>query len=100
MGAVAAASRRAAAQDEAEKLKRVGCMSGCFSSLLTEVRDWSQPASPKHLDIMDFPQMLADRFGIHNVEVRDRRRAMRCRAGHGSRKRECPVHMGLTGEGG
>jgi len=65
----AATSTRLAAQDRSEKLKRVGCMSGCFSRLLTEVRDWSRPASPKELDIMDFPEMLADRYGIHYVEV-------------------------------
>jgi hypothetical protein len=44
-------------------------MSGNFSPLMTEVRDWSKPASPGQLDIMDFPEMLADRYGIHNVEV-------------------------------
>ena len=65
----AAAASAGLAQDNSEKLKRVGCMSGCFDRLLTEVRDWSRPASPKELDIMDFPEMLADRFHIHNVEV-------------------------------
>jgi hypothetical protein len=69
IGAAAASARRLAAQDNSEKLKRVGCMSGCFGSLMTEVRDWSKPASPKELDIMDFPEMLADRYHIHNVEV-------------------------------
>jgi hypothetical protein len=67
MGATAAACAKA--QDNSEKLKRVGCMSGCFGSLMAETRDWSQPVSPKQLDIMDFPEMLADRFHIHNVEV-------------------------------
>jgi sugar phosphate isomerase/epimerase len=68
IGAVAAQARLGA-QDNSEKLKRVGCMSGCFSRLLKETRDWSQPVSPKELDIMDFPEMLADRYHIHNVEV-------------------------------
>jgi hypothetical protein len=69
-GAVTAASSRvrAAAQDSS-KLGRVGVMSGDFDTLMTEVRDWSHPASPKQLDIMDFPEMLADRYRIHNVEV-------------------------------
>ncbi|HEY2016790.1 MAG TPA: TIM barrel protein [Bryobacteraceae bacterium] len=65
----AAAAAGLGAQDNSEKLKRVGCMSGCFDRFMTEVRDWSQPASPKQLDIMDFPEMLADRYHIHNVEV-------------------------------
>jgi len=71
--ALGAAQRLSFGQDwkqaNAEKLKRVGCMSGCFGSQLTEVRDWSKPSAPGKLDIMDFPEMLADRFGIHNVEV-------------------------------
>ena len=67
----AALARRGRAQDAATaaKLTRVGAMSGNFDGLLTEVRDWSRPASPGKLDIMDFPEMLADRFHIHNVEV-------------------------------
>jgi Xylose isomerase-like TIM barrel len=44
-------------------------MSGNFEPQIAIVRDWSQPASPGQLDIMDLPDMLADRFGIHNVEV-------------------------------
>lgn len=69
--ALAALARRGRAQDgsTAAKLARVGAMSGNFDSLLTEVRDWSRPASPGKLDIMDFPEMLADRFHIHNVEM-------------------------------
>jgi sugar phosphate isomerase/epimerase len=51
------------------KLDRVGVMSGDFENLLAETRDWSQPVPPKELDIMDFPQMLAERYNIHNVEV-------------------------------
>jgi hypothetical protein len=71
LGSCAAAlmATRVTAQDNSEKLKRVGCMSGCFGSLMTEVRDWSHPSQPGKLDIMDFPEMLADRYGIHNVEV-------------------------------
>ena len=69
--AVAAiANRSSRAQNSKNaKLARIGAMTGNFDTLLTEVRDWSKPASPGKLDIMDFPDMLADRFGIHNVEV-------------------------------
>jgi Xylose isomerase-like TIM barrel len=68
-GSVAASSGVRAAAQNSNKLERVGVMSGCFDNLMTEVRDWSHPAAPKQLDIMDFPEMLADRYHIHNVEV-------------------------------
>jgi sugar phosphate isomerase/epimerase len=51
------------------KLDRVGAMSGDFDDILAKTRDWSQRVPPKELDILDFPQMLADHYGIHNVEV-------------------------------
>ena len=72
IGSIAAAcSTYVGAQDLPlmAKLDRVGVMSGDFDNLLAETRDWSQPVSPKELDIMDFPQMLAERYDIHNVEV-------------------------------
>ena len=73
IGSIAAASAVACggAQDVPlmAKLDRVGVMSGDFGDLLAETRDWSQPTPPKELDIMDFPQMLAERYHIHNVEV-------------------------------
>ncbi len=73
IGSMAAASVAACAtaQDTVlmSKLDRIGAMSGNFEGLLKEVRDWSQPATPGELDIMDFPSMLSDRYHIHNVEV-------------------------------
>ncbi len=73
IGSMAAASVAAygTAQDTVlmAKLDRVGAMSGNFDGLLKEVRDWTQPATPGQLDIMDFPSMLASRYHIHNVEV-------------------------------
>jgi hypothetical protein len=72
IGAVAAAglvSRRnawAQARDEA-KLRRVAIMSLCFNSIL---KNPSQPDAPaRTLDVMDLGQMLADRYGVHNVEM-------------------------------
>src|SRR5438093_2481450 len=71
IGAVAAAglvSRRIWAQtrDEA-KLRRVAIMSLCFNSIL---KNPSQPDAPaRTLDVMDLGQMLADRYGVHNVEM-------------------------------
>jgi hypothetical protein len=72
MGAAAAvglASTRhgwAQARDQA-KLARVAIMSLCFNSIL---KNPSQPDTPaRTLDIMDFGQMLADRYDVHNVEM-------------------------------
>src|SRR5437867_2788388 len=72
IGAAAAAglvSRRnawAQARDEA-KLRRVAIMSLCFNSIL---KNPSQPDSPtRTLDVIDLGQMLADRYGVHNVEM-------------------------------
>ena len=49
------------------KLDRVGVMSGDFETLLRE-RGGPPPPGGKELDIMDLPDMLAHRYGIHNVE--------------------------------
>ena len=72
IGAAAAAglvhSRKgwAQARDEA-KLRRVAIMSLCFNSIL---KNPSQPDAPaRTLDVMDLGQMLADRYGVHNVEM-------------------------------
>ena len=72
VGAAAAAglvsSRKgwAQARDEA-KLRRVAIMSLCFNSIL---KNPSQPETPaRTLDVMDLGQMLADRYGVHNVEM-------------------------------
>ncbi len=72
VGAAAAAglvsSRKgwAQARDEA-KLRRVAIMSLCFNSIL---KNPSQPEAPaRTLDVMDLGQMLADRYGVHNVEM-------------------------------
>jgi hypothetical protein len=76
MGSIAAAATAASGVSQdiivKSKLDRIGAMSGNFSDLLTQATDWSQPVSPGKLDIMDFPAMLAERYGIHNVEVEDR----------------------------
>jgi len=72
IGAAAAAglaSRRRGwtqVRDEA-KLRRVAIMSLCFNSIL---KNPAQPDNPaRTLDIMDLGQMLADKYGVHNVEM-------------------------------
>ena len=65
-GQRAYAAQELSSSDKA-KLERVACMTLCFASIL---KNPSMPDDPKRtLDIMDAPAMLADRYGIHNVEV-------------------------------
>jgi len=60
------AQARSAAKDDA-RLARVAIMSLCFNSIL---KNASQPDNPaRTLDIMDLGQMLADKYGVHNVEM-------------------------------
>src|ERR1700744_2052878 len=48
------------------KLDRLAVMTLCFSSIL---KDPAHPEDPdRKLDILDVPQMIADRYGIHHVE--------------------------------
>src|SRR5262245_58633209 len=72
VGAAAAAGlapgRRGWAQArDGSKLRRVAIMSLCFNSIL---KTPSQPDNAaRTLDIMDLGQMLADKYGVHNVEM-------------------------------
>ena len=63
-----AGGRRGWAQArDAAKLGRVAIMSLCFNSIL---KTPAQPDGPgRTLEIMDLGQMLADRYGVHNVEM-------------------------------
>src|SRR4051794_5153295 len=51
------------------KLDRVCVLSWSFRNLFTRTRDKGVPAPAKDFDILDFPEMIADRYHIHNVEV-------------------------------
>jgi sugar phosphate isomerase/epimerase len=66
--AIAAGSVRASwgqGSDKA-KLSRIAIMTGNFSSILKSA---SHPNDPKRtLDIMDVPDMFAERFGVHYIE--------------------------------
>src|SRR3989454_2762575 len=65
-GLVHSRKGRAQVRDDA-KLRRVAIMSLCFNSIL---KNPSQPDAPaRTLDVMDLGQMLADRYGVHNVEM-------------------------------
>src|ERR1700688_286996 len=48
------------------KLSRIAIMTGNFSSILKSA---SHPNDPKRtLDLMDVPDMFAERYGVHYVE--------------------------------
>jgi len=60
-------SPRAQSRGDEAKLRRVAIMSLCFNSIL---KNPSQPDAPaRTVDVMDLGQMLADRYGVHNVEM-------------------------------
>ena len=67
-GAVAAgyAARRVLGAPERAKLDRLAVMTLSFSSILKSAAHPNDPA--RTLDILDVPQMLADKYGIHHVE--------------------------------
>jgi hypothetical protein len=51
------------------KLDRVCVLSWSFRNLFARTRDKGVPAPAKDFDILEFPEMIADRYHIHNVEV-------------------------------
>jgi sugar phosphate isomerase/epimerase len=51
------------------KLERVCVLSWSFRNLFARTRDKGVPSPEKDFDILDFPEMIADRYHIHNVEV-------------------------------
>src|SRR5215831_726432 len=67
-GAIAAGSRRVWGQrpDQA-KLDRIAIMSLCFNPV---IKSAAHPDDPKRtLDILDLPDMVAERYGVHHVEL-------------------------------
>ncbi|HEY1242286.1 MAG TPA: TIM barrel protein [Bryobacteraceae bacterium] len=67
-GAVAAMAGRASGQrPDAAKLDRVAIMSLCFNPV---IKSATHPDDPKRtLDILDLPDMIAERYGVHHVEL-------------------------------
>jgi sugar phosphate isomerase/epimerase len=53
-------------QGNAAKLQRVGVSSWSFHTLFQQNKD--DPAAA-FLDVRDFPEMIADRYHVHNVEI-------------------------------
>lgn len=64
--ALGAASPLRADKPDPAKLERIAIMTLCFSSIL------KNPAFPddpnRTIDILDLPQIIADRYGVHHVE--------------------------------
>jgi Xylose isomerase-like TIM barrel len=51
------------------KVDRVCVLSWSFRNLFARTRERGVAAPAKDFDILDFPEMVADRYHIHNVEV-------------------------------
>jgi len=68
IGAAAAAASATAwgQKPDPAKLKRMSMMTGNFGSLLKRAGGPDDPN--RTLDILDLPGMIAERFGVHNVE--------------------------------
>ena len=69
--AASALSRLALAQDSATlaKLDRISLLTNDFSDTLPEIWDRSKPVTPKKLNMMDLPDVVADHLHLHNLEV-------------------------------
>jgi sugar phosphate isomerase/epimerase len=63
------AHRGFAADQSAGKLQQIGVSSWSFHQYFPSTRDESAPAGIGTLDIMQFPEMIADRFHVHAIEV-------------------------------
>lgn len=57
----------AARAEEQEKRSRIAIMSLCFSRVLKNTTAGADPN--RTLDILEFPAMIAERYGVHNVEM-------------------------------
>jgi len=57
-------------QHDDHKRTRICISSWSFHNLFPQTRDEkASPLTGKPLDVLDFPEMIADRYGVHNLEV-------------------------------
>jgi len=61
-------SRTGAAQTS-PKLSRGAVMTSYFGTRMPDTRDKGTPAVVKDLNLLDFPEMIADRVHLHNLEL-------------------------------
>ena len=68
--AAAGAKLLAKAQMHNQKLDRIGISTWSFHNLFTATHDKdAPPISGKPMDARDFPDMIADRYHVHEMEI-------------------------------
>src|SRR5439155_2889482 len=61
-------SRGRATRPPNDKRSRIGISTWSFHNLFLRTRDQGVAATGKNLVLMDFPEMIADRYKVHNLE--------------------------------
>src|SRR3989442_7447749 len=61
-------SRGRATRPPNDKRSRIGISTWSFHNLFPKTRDQDAAATGKNLVLMDFPEMIADRYKVHNLE--------------------------------
>lgn len=67
--AAALLARGLSRAEPVNKLDRVAVMTSHYGARMPDTRDKGAPAVPKDLQLVDFPDLIADQFHIHNVEL-------------------------------
>jgi hypothetical protein len=63
------ARAQSSAQDSRAKRARICVSSWSFHNLFTATHDQKAPPLDKPLKALDFPEMIADRYHVHNLEI-------------------------------
>ena len=63
------ARAQSSAQDSGAKRARICVSSWSFHNLFTATHDKKAPPLDKPLKALDFPEMIADRYHVHNLEI-------------------------------
>jgi sugar phosphate isomerase/epimerase len=58
-------------QDRSAKLARIGVLSWSLHTMWEKDQPPGTPAPAKPWDFLDYPDLIADTFGVHNLEVQD-----------------------------
>ncbi|MCK4294671.1 MAG: sugar phosphate isomerase/epimerase [Planctomycetes bacterium] len=59
----------AAAPDKKSKVKRIGCTTVCFRARFPKTRPKDYSGSEPYLNLLDVPDLFAEKLGVHNVEL-------------------------------
>jgi hypothetical protein len=68
-GAAAACMAGIGRSQQPNNLERVAVMTSYFGRRMPDIRDHGAPTVKKDLNLLDFPEMIADHFHLHNLEV-------------------------------